>query len=113
MRTPQNEITAVVLGGDDRDDPFHWLVTFSGPGDTPYAGGRFTVDVKFPADYPFKPPCIVLATAIYHPNINRLGRLSLDVLAEAWSPALNVHKVCLPPSPPPSRPVAPPLKPIW
>jgi ubiquitin-conjugating enzyme E2 N len=39
------------------------------------------------------PPKIHFLTRIYHPNIDRIGRICLDVLKDKWSPALQVDKV--------------------
>ena len=77
------------------EDIFHWQATIMGPSDSPYEGGIFIMSIKFPKDYPFKPPRITFETKIYHPNINSSGGICLDILKNEWSPALTISKVLL------------------
>lgn len=77
------------------DDIYHWTATVMGPSDSPYAGGLFFLDIRFPSDYPFKPPKVFFTTRIYHPNINGGGGICLDILKDQWSPALTISKVLL------------------
>ena len=81
--------------GPVEDDIFHWQATLMGPSESPYEGGIFIMNIKFPGDYPFKPPKVTFETKIFHPNINSSGGICLDILKEAWSPALTISKVLL------------------
>ena len=81
--------------GTVNDDLFHWRASITGPEDTPYFGGIFSLDIHFPTDYPFKAPKMNFITKIYHPNINAAGSICVDILRENWSPALTISKVLL------------------
>lgn len=54
----------------DNSDVTHLKGTFPGPPDTPYAGGRYQVDIVIPDTYPFKSPVIKFDTKIWHPNVS-------------------------------------------
>jgi ubiquitin-conjugating enzyme E2 D len=77
------------------DDLFEWQAVLMGPMDSVYQGGVFHMKIRFPADYPFKPPKVTFDTKIYHPNVNANGGICLDILKDQWSPALTVSKVLL------------------
>lgn len=80
---------------------FHWRATVRGPAGTPYEGGTFVIDLRFPLDYPFKPPHVAFVTRIYHPNVRvaqpgdppSSGGVCLDVLADHWCPALTTANI--------------------
>ena len=90
-KEPAGQCTASPVG----EDHFHWSGTIHGPPDTPYEGGVFPVDIRFPVDYPFKPPRVTFQTKVYHPNIASNGGICLDILKQSWSPALTISKVLL------------------
>ena len=90
----ENSIEYVSAAPND-EDIFNWTATIVGPPETPYEGGIFTVFIKFPSDYPFKPPKVQFSTPVYHPNINSKGDICLNTLRDRWSPALTITKVLL------------------
>lgn len=48
-------------------------------------GGIFKLELFLPDDYPMTPPKIRFLTKIFHPNVDKLGRICLDVLKSAWN----------------------------
>ncbi len=81
--------------GPVKEDLYNWEGVIFGPSDSPYAGGVFKLNIRFPTDYPFKQPHIEFTTKIFHPNINSAGGICLDILKSQWSPALTISKVLL------------------
>lgn len=100
------------------DDLFHWNAVLMGPSESEYQHGVFCLDIRFPPEYPFKPPKIIFVTRIYHPNINSNGGICLDILKDQWSPALTISKVLLSISslltdPNPSDPLVPDIAKLY
>ena len=79
----------------DSNNLFEWSAVIIGPEDTPYENGIFKLEVKFPNEYPFRPPKIKFITRVYHPNINNKGEICIDILRDKWSSALTLRTVLL------------------
>jgi ubiquitin-conjugating enzyme E2 G2 len=62
---PPDGITA---GPIEEDDLFTWEALIQGPEDTPYEGGIFPAELKFPKDYPLMPPTMKFLCDLWHPN---------------------------------------------
>jgi ubiquitin-conjugating enzyme E2 N len=118
------------ISATPHDDNLRYFdVTIDGPSQSPYegtcdaraaldfwltntTGGVFKLELFLPDDYPMTPPKVRFLTKIYHPNIDRLGRICLDVLKSEcetsspiqttlltclgnWSPALQIRTILL------------------
>ncbi|KAL6711365.1 Ubiquitin-conjugating enzyme 13 [Coniothyrium glycines] len=84
------------ISATPHDDNLRYFdVTIDGPSQSPYEGGVFKLELFLPDDYPMTPPKVRFLTKIYHPNIDRLGRICLDVLKSNWSPALQIRTILL------------------
>ena len=63
--SPPEGITA---GPVSEDDIFTWEALIQGPDGTPYEGGVFPAELKFPKDYPLAPPTMKFLGEVWHPN---------------------------------------------
>ncbi|KAL7922217.1 ubiquitin-conjugating enzyme/RWD-like protein [Trichoderma austrokoningii] len=69
---------------------------FYGPGDTPYAGGKYFIKITLDQQYPFKPPVMQFGTKIWHPNVSsQTGAICLDILKTNWSPVQTIKTALL------------------
>ena len=79
---------------EDENNLFNWTVIMQGPDSTPYEGGIFNLQFKFPDNYPFKPPEVKFLTTVYHPNIKLdTGEICQDVFANGWAPTQKVQDI--------------------
>ncbi|KAJ1954228.1 Ubiquitin-conjugating enzyme E2 35, partial [Dipsacomyces acuminosporus] len=58
----------------------YFNVVMDGPDQSPYQGGHFKLELFLPEEYPMSPPKVRFLTRMYHPNIDKLGRICLDIL---------------------------------
>ena len=64
------------------NDLWGWTGWVVGPEESPYEGHQFKIYFHFEEKYPFKAPIVKFATPIFHPNIDDVGRVCVDVLHE-------------------------------
>jgi ubiquitin-protein ligase len=53
-----------------------------------YNQAAYQIEIKLPAEFPFKPPEVRFVTPIYHPNVDEQGKICVDLLnsSETWKP---------------------------
>ncbi|XP_028622837.1 ubiquitin-conjugating enzyme E2 N-like [Grammomys surdaster] len=72
---------------------FH--VVIANPQGFPFEGGTFKLELFLPEEYPMAATKVCFMIKIYHPNVDNLGRICLDILKDKWSPALQICTVLL------------------
>lgn len=63
-----NPPEGITAGPVSEDDIFLWEALIQGPDGTPYEGGVFPAELKFPKDYPLAPPTMKFLGEVWHPN---------------------------------------------
>ena len=71
-----------------------WHYVVEGPSDSPFAGGFYHGVLKFPKEYPYKPPSIIMCTPNGRFHTNKRICLSMsDFHPESWNPMWSVGSI--------------------
>jgi len=74
------------------DDIFEWHCTLRGPAGTEYEGGLYHFRILLPAEYPFRPPSIMMLTPNGRFELNSKICISFtNYHEELWQPAWGVR----------------------
>ncbi|KAB0401995.1 hypothetical protein E2I00_015906 [Balaenoptera physalus] len=79
----------------DESNARYFHVVIAGPQDSPFEGGTFKLELFLPEEYPMAAPKVRFMTKIYHPNVDKLGRICLDILKEFGKEHIELSKVII------------------
>ncbi|KAK7215125.1 hypothetical protein V2G26_003128 [Clonostachys chloroleuca] len=75
-----NPPEGITAGPVTEDDLLHWECLIQGPEDTPFEGGVFPAELRFPKDYPLAPPSMKFLVDMWHPNVYPSGLVCISIL---------------------------------
>eukprot|EP00301_Raphidiophrys_heterophryoidea_P001794 c10851_g1_i1.p1 GENE.c10851_g1_i1~~c10851_g1_i1.p1 ORF type:complete len:205 (+),score=17.27 c10851_g1_i1:46-660(+) len=76
------------------NDLLEWHYAIQGPKDSPFAGGVYHGKIKFPSEYPNKPPAIFMFTPNGRFAVNKRICMSMsDFHPESWNPMWSVSSI--------------------
>ena len=83
-----------IIAEPKESDILTWFYALQGPPETPYEGGVYVGKLKFPPEYPMKPPSILMLTPSGRFQVNtRLCMSMSDFHQESWNPMWSVATI--------------------
>lgn len=87
----------------DEEDMLKGYALIIGPSDTPYFGGNYFFEFKYPTDYPYSPPKVKFYTngeeIRFNPNLYKCGKVCLSILntwtGDQWTSSQTISTVLL------------------
>jgi len=90
----QKEPIANISAEPRPENILEWHFVIKGPAESPYTGGSYHGMLKFPSNYPYAPPAIMMLTPNGRFNTNTRLCLSMsDFHPETWVPAWSVASI--------------------
>ena len=77
------------------DNLLTWFVTLKAEDSTRFSGQEIKAEISFPNSYPFNPPKLRFLTSVDHISVGPNGDVCMDILEDAWSPALCAEMVLI------------------
>lgn len=73
-----------------------WTIEIQGANGTVFEGEKYKLKVKFPKDYPSKPPSVFfLKPCPKHIHVYTNGDICLSLLGKDWSPNLTIEGIAV------------------
>ncbi|KAK0240330.1 ubiquitin-conjugating enzyme/RWD-like protein [Armillaria nabsnona] len=95
-RELSNDPSTDYAAGPLEDDIFEWHCTLRGPAGTEFEGGLYHVRILLPAEYPFRPPSLMILTPNGRFELNTKICISFtNYHEELWQPAWGVRTAIL------------------
>jgi len=92
----ENDPPEDISAGPVEGNLFLWNGVIVGPSGTPYEGGAFFVKIEFPPNYPFAEPKLTMTTTIYHPNVDKTGKVCTKALwGEKYPVSMMISQVLM------------------
>ena len=83
-----------IIAEPKESDILTWFYALRGPSETPYEGGVYIGKLKFPNEYPMKPPAILMLTPSGRFEINKSLCMSMSEWhPESWNPLWSVASI--------------------
>lgn len=83
-----------VIAKPNEENILEWHYVITGPPNTPFENGQYHGLLRFPSEYPFKPPAITMVTPNGRFSCNTRLCLSMsDYHPDTWNPAWSVSTI--------------------
>jgi ubiquitin-protein ligase len=76
-----------------KEDIFTWEGNIHNLDDPRHVGKNYSLEIVFAENHPFKPPKVRFTSPIECENVYPDGEICIDVLNDAWSPAILLHQI--------------------
>ncbi|RCK64300.1 Ubiquitin-conjugating enzyme E2 6 [Candida viswanathii] len=94
FKTIESSPPPYIIAKPNDENILEWHYVITGPEGTPYEGGQYHGILRFPTDYPFKPPAISIITPNGRFSTNTRLCLSMsDYHPDTWNPAWSVATI--------------------